>query len=226
MNKKDNQTALHLSYAEEVQPLPPAVERAHLVRDVEEARRNGLPLSGDFKNFDFAGFDLRQVIFERADLSGADFTKATLGQTVFVGCNLEGANLSDINIEMPPYARQGDGLVFNASNLKNTNMRGLKAPYSVFSNLNTLGHAPMVNEMESMQGHPHSEMLMTGTILRNADFSHSNFNNVVAAKVDARETNFSLVALNNTTFIDVDTKGAHLNFARARATINGMKHDY
>lgn len=225
MDKKDNNTQM-LNYADEVQPLPQEVERAHLIRDVDEARRNGLPLSGDFKNFDFEGFDLRQVIFERADLSGADFTKAQLGQTVFVGCNLEGADFSDVSIDMPPYARQGDGIVFNASHLKNTNMRNLKAPYSVFSNLNTLGHAPMVNEMPSMHGHPHSEMLMTGTILRGADFSHSNFNNVVATKADARETNFSLVALNNTTFIDVDLKGAHVNFARARATINGMKHDY
>jgi uncharacterized protein YjbI with pentapeptide repeats len=225
MDNKENKTT-PLNYADEVKPLPPAVERAHLVRDVEEARRNGLPLSGDFKNFDFADFDLRQVIFERADLSGADFTKAKLGQTVFVGCNLESADFSNVEIEMPPYARQGDGIVFNASHLKNTNMRNMKAPYSVFSNLNTLGHAPMVNEMASMKGHPHSEMLMTGTILRGADFSHSNFNNVVAAKADARETNFGLVALNNTTFIDVDMKGAHVNFARARATINGMKHDY
>lgn len=202
--------------------LPPKQVREHILRDIKEAQRNNLPLTGNYAGFNFTGTDLTGVIFERANLQKANFTGAQLGQTVFVGCNMAGADFSDQDIPLPPHPRQGDGLVFNACYLKGANMQNLHAPYSVFSNMNTLAHAPMLREMPSLDGLDMQTGLLLEVNMAGARFENSNFNNVVAYKLCARKASFELVALNQVTFIDADVAGANLNVARAKATINSQ----
>ena len=97
-------------------------------------------------NDSFDGFDLRGIIFKKANLSycsfygtnleGADFSGANLEWTGFIRANLKGTNFEKARAV---WSR------FNESQFEKTNMRGADLSWSLFFNTNLYGGADLTN---------------------------------------------------------------------------------
>lgn len=135
------------------------------------------------------------------DFSGKNFHQQDLCDALFVNVNLEGANLSDANVE---YAS------FCGSNLKNVNAKGCFA---------TGAHFGAIEVVDGNFSETFLKCLKSGANLDNADFSQA----------DLAFANFRQCSLSNTHFHSANLEHTHFaNTNHTEAMFDGaaMEHAF
>jgi uncharacterized protein YjbI with pentapeptide repeats len=147
--------------------------------------------AADFSGKNFDGLDLRNAIFDRADLSNASLKDAKLTGVRFAFANLDGTSISGHDLTNSNLA----GVNLSENDLTGTILKGAN-----------LSHT-------DLSGHNLSGNDLTGTVLIGADLSNTILDGIDLSEKDLTNAKLVGVDLSNKDLSKTILKGADLSYA-------------
>ena len=162
-------------------------------------------VGGDFTGRNFDGLDLKNAIFDRANLGNTSFNDAKLSGARLVLSNLTGTDLSGIDFSNSNLA----GTDLSKNDLTNTVLRGTNLSDS------------------NLSGQDLSDKDLTDTILRGVNLSNANLGNLDFSGRDLSDSNLSGQDLSDKDLTDTLLSGADLtNVILPNVNLSGKNFAY
>jgi uncharacterized protein YjbI with pentapeptide repeats len=195
----------------------------------------GRDLAGaDLQGAPFSGADLREVLFERADLSHADFRGAQLQGAVFTAACLDDADFSGANLtEATLRLAHAQGARFRDARLDSATLTDACCDNADFSGASLLSVMAVKTGLSGalLVGCDLSRALLTQANAGGANFSNARFERSVLLGATLRRADFTGATLERTVLLNVAAedsiwRGSRLTSVQAGGTASFVRADW